>query len=331
MSINRILVTKILSGYSSDLIAKMFWYQGIAKVSTVILYPDSLYQKADITIAAWCDTEAAYEFIKKLKSQDEMKHGDWIVQDGRNCEGETSSFSSAFYEALCEPTQSRWSDSWSDDEQEETMEEAIDREMRAEVLEAGEILEDEEKPVIRVYQGCEKYTIPEAKHALEVLYHYLECGYCGMTPAQIAETIESVEAQLSLYGVETKTVRAPIAPALQEEEEEEEEDVYRQRVIPNYIGHDFMTVSEAIARIELLSGLIMESNFGKSTEPSFQEMGDVFEYCDEIDYIESILPKFTNLKHDDVWTIACRAPAMTCVKADLYPIDTIAKLQQVEF
>jgi hypothetical protein len=252
-----------------------------------------------------------------------MKHGDWIVQD--NSAVETSCFSSAFYEALCEPTQSRWSDSWSDDErrpEEETTEEAID-------FEAGEIFEDEEKPVIRVYQGCEKYTIPEAKYALEVLYHYLECGYCGMTPEQITETIGSVEAQLSLYGIETKTIRAPIAPALQEQEQEQEDE--GERVIPNYIGSDYMTISEAIARIELLSGLIMESNFGKSTEPSFQEMGDVFEYCDEIDYIESILPKFTNLKHDDVWTIACRAQPMTCVKADLYPIDSIAKLQQVEF
>lgn len=313
MSINRILVTKILSGYSSDLIAKMFWYQGIAKVSTVILIPDSFYQKADITIAAWCDTEAAYEFVKKLGSQDEMKHGDWIVQDNS---GEASCFSSAFYEALCEEVPARWSDSWSDDDrrqEEETM--------RAEALEAGEILEDEEKPVIRVYQGCEKYTIPEAKYALEVLYHYQECGYCGMTPEQIAETIVSVEAQLSLYGVETKTVRAPIAPALQEEE----------RVIPNYIGSDYMTISEAINRVELLSELIVNANFGKSTEPSFEEAGDVFEYCDEIDYIESILPKFTNLKHDDVLTIACREQPMICVNADFYPIDSIAKLQQLEF
>ena len=324
MSINRILVTKILSGYSSDLIAKMFWYQGIAKVSTVILYPDSLYQKADITIAAWCDTEAAYEFIQKLVYQDEMKHGDWIVQD--NSAVETSCFSSAFYEALCEPTQSRWSDSWSDDEQEETMEEAIDREMRAEALEAGEILEDEEKPVIRVYQGCEKYTIPEAKCALEVLYHYQECGYCGMTPAQIAVTIESVEAQLSLYGVETKTVRAPIAPALQEQDEDDGE-----RVIPNYNGGDYMTIAEAVARIELLSELVMETNFSKSMQPSFQEAGNVFEYCEEIDYFENILLKYPNIKYDDVWTIACRVPAMTCIKTDLYPIDTIAKLQQVEF
>jgi hypothetical protein len=317
MSINRILVTEIRFDYSAELIAKMFWYQGIAKVSTIILTPDSLYQKADITIEAWCDTEAAYELIKRLRFQDETIHNNWVVQDNS---GEASCFSSAFYEALCEEVPARWSDSWSDKdnkEEEETMEEAIDREMRAEVLEAGEILEDEEKPVIRVYQGCEKYTISEAKCALEVLYHYQECGYCGMTAEQIAETIVSVEAQLSLYGVETKTVRAPIAPALQEEE----------RVIPNYIGSDYMTISEAINRVELLSGLIMESNFGKSTEPSFQEMGDVFEYCDEIDYIESILPKFTNL----IRTVACREQPMICVKADLYPIDSIAKLQQLEF
>jgi hypothetical protein len=315
MSINRILVTEIRFDYSAELIAKMFWYQGIAKVSTIILTPDSLYQKADITIEAWCDTEAAYELIKRLRFQDETIHNNWIVRDNS---GEASCFSSAFYGALYEEVPARWSDSWSDKdnkEEEETMEEAIDREMRAEVLEAGEILEDEEKPVIRVYQGCEKYTISEAKCALEVLYHYQECGYCGMTAEQIAETIVSVEAQLSLYGVETKTVRAPIAPALQEEE----------RVIPNYIGSDYMTISEAINRVELLSGLIMESNFGKSTEPSFQEMGDVFEYCDEIDYIESILPKF---KHDDVLTFACRAQP---IKADLYPIDSLAKLQQLEF
>ena len=313
----------------------MFWCQGIAKVSTIILTRNSLYQKADITIAAWCDTEAAYEFIKKLRFQDETIHNNWIVQDNS---GETSSFSSSFYEALCEPAHSRWSDSWTDDEQEETMEEAIDREMRvesageiAESLEEGEIFEDEEKPVIRVYQGCEKYTISEAKYTLEVLYHYQECGYCGMTPEQITETIGSVEAQLSLYGIETKTIRSPIAPALQEQEQEEEEEDECERVIPNYIGSDYMTISEANNRVELLSGLIMESNFGKSTDPSFQEMGDVFEYCDEIDYIESSLTKFTNLKHDDVWTIACRAQPMICVKADLYPIDTIAKLQQVEF
>ena len=277
MSINRILVTKIRSDYSAELIAKMFWYQGIAKVSTITLTPDLLYQIADITIASWCDTEAAYEFIKKLVYQDKIMHGDWVVQD--NSAVETSCFSSAFYEVLCEDK----SDSWSDDEQEETMEEAIDREMRAEALEAGEILEDEEKPVIRVYQGCEKYTIPEAKCALEVLYHYQECGYCGMTPVQIAVTIESVEAQLSLYGVETKTIREPIAPALPEISAAE-------RVILEFRFGGKLTVDEAIDRWEELNNAIDNNN----SPDALKEVIEVMEYCEELDYLEEQLRKYGN-------------------------------------
>lgn len=319
MSINRILVTEIRFDYSAELIAKMFWYQGIAKVSTIILTPDSFQQKADITIAEWCDTEAAYEFIKRLRFQDETIHNNWIVRD--NSAVETSSFSSSFYEALYEEVPARWSDSWTDDDQatdEDSLNDMRAREEEAnyfEALEEGEIYEKEEKPVICVYPLGEKHTISEAKSTLEVLYHYLEFGYCGIDAQQITETIASVEAQLSLHGVETKTVRAPIAPALPEQDE---------RVIPNYRGGDYMTIPEAIARVELLSELVLNTNFTKSTQPSFQEAGDVFEYCEEIDFIEEFLHKNDHfeLDLDNIWS---KNPIA------LYPIDSIAKLQQLEF
>lgn len=281
----------------------MFWYQGIAKVSAIILTPDSLYQKADITIAAWCDTEAAYEFIQKLVYQDETIHGDWIVQD--NSTAETRYFYPSFYEALCEDVPERWTE---DDDQME--EEASD----FEALEEGEIYDDEGKPVIRVYQGCEKYTISEAKSALELLYRYLECGYCGMAPQQIAETIGSVEAQLSLYGIETPSVREPIAPALPAE----------PRIIPNYSGGDYMTIPEAIARVELLSELVLVTNFTKSTQPSFQEAGNVFDYCEEIDFIEEFFQNHTTVS-------VSKEDLISRDVSPLYPIDSIAKLQQVEF
>lgn len=321
MSINRILVTEIRFDYSAELIAKMFWYQGIAKVSTIILTPDSLYQKADITIAAWCDTEAAYELIQRLRFQDDTIHNNWIVRD--NSAVETSSFSSSFYEALYED-QPRWSDSWTDDDDDQATDKDDIRarveelQVQADALEEGEIYENEEKPVIHVYPLCQKYTISEAKSALELLYRYLECGYCGMAPQQIAETIASVEAQLSLHGIETKTVREPIAPALQEKVEEE-------RLIPNYRGGDYMTIPEAIARVELLSKHVLNPNYGNPMRPSFQEASDVFEYCEEIDFIDDFLHKNPQFELD-LDKIFSATNSMT-----LYPIDSIAKLQQLEF
>lgn len=61
--------------YTAEYIANIFWSQGIAKVKSIVLTPylynSSFYQTAYIHIDSWCDSEIAYNFIKRL--QDKQK------------------------------------------------------------------------------------------------------------------------------------------------------------------------------------------------------------------------------------------------------------------
>lgn len=55
----------------SEYIANTFWSQNIAQVSSIVLLPylknNKLCQMAYIEIASWCDSEVAYNFIRRLK------------------------------------------------------------------------------------------------------------------------------------------------------------------------------------------------------------------------------------------------------------------------
>ena len=56
---------------NSEYIANAFWSQNIAQVSSIVLLPylknNKLCQMAYIEISSWCDSEVAYNFIRRLK------------------------------------------------------------------------------------------------------------------------------------------------------------------------------------------------------------------------------------------------------------------------
>lgn len=86
--------------YTQEYIANVFWRQDIAKVSSITLIPyiknSEMYSIAYINIDEWCETEAAYNFIKRLKSVEKearlVYHEDswWPIQINTHNNGELS-------------------------------------------------------------------------------------------------------------------------------------------------------------------------------------------------------------------------------------------------
>jgi hypothetical protein len=84
------MITNIESQYTAEYIANVFWKQNIAKVSNITLIPYlkdcEIYSVAYITLDQWCDSEAAYNFIQRLKyhvREARIVHNDdnwWPVQ-----------------------------------------------------------------------------------------------------------------------------------------------------------------------------------------------------------------------------------------------------------
>ena len=70
MSINSLMISNA-DVKNSEYIANAFWNQNIAQVSSIVLLPylknNKLCQMAYIEIASWCDSEVAYNFIRRLK------------------------------------------------------------------------------------------------------------------------------------------------------------------------------------------------------------------------------------------------------------------------
>ena len=71
MSITSIMISNAEGVNNSEYIANAFWSQNIAQVSSIVLLPylknNKLCQMAYIEIASWCDSEVAYNFIRRLK------------------------------------------------------------------------------------------------------------------------------------------------------------------------------------------------------------------------------------------------------------------------
>lgn len=65
------MINCVDSQYTQEYIANVFWRQHIAKVSSITLIPylknGDIYTIAYIAIDEWCDSEAAYNFIQRLK------------------------------------------------------------------------------------------------------------------------------------------------------------------------------------------------------------------------------------------------------------------------
>jgi len=71
MSITSLMISNAEGVKKSEYIANAFWSQNIAQVSSIVLLPylknNKLCQMAYIEIASWCDSEVAYNFIRRLK------------------------------------------------------------------------------------------------------------------------------------------------------------------------------------------------------------------------------------------------------------------------
>jgi hypothetical protein len=71
MSITSLMISNAEGVRNSEYIANAFWSQNIAQVSSIVLLPylknNKLCQMAYIEISSWCDSEVAYNFIRRLK------------------------------------------------------------------------------------------------------------------------------------------------------------------------------------------------------------------------------------------------------------------------
>jgi hypothetical protein len=84
------MISNVSMLYTAEYIANVFWNQNIAQVSAITLIPYFKNQEyilcAYIDIANWCDTEAAYNFIQRLRvpeGEARLVHHDdewWPVQ-----------------------------------------------------------------------------------------------------------------------------------------------------------------------------------------------------------------------------------------------------------
>jgi len=107
------MIPCVESQYTQEYIANALWRQRIAKVSNITLIPYirnlEVYSIAYIGINEWCDSEAAYNFIQRLKNPEGearlVHHGDdwWPIQlnthnDGNiNVGSYTVKFDSAYF------------------------------------------------------------------------------------------------------------------------------------------------------------------------------------------------------------------------------------------
>jgi hypothetical protein len=78
MSLNSLMIPCVESRFTAEYIANAFWNQHIAQVKTITLIPylknTVMFQLAYIVIENWCDSEAAYNFIKRLqKAEGEVR------------------------------------------------------------------------------------------------------------------------------------------------------------------------------------------------------------------------------------------------------------------
>ncbi len=113
MSVKSVMINCVDSQYTQEYIANVFWRQHIAKVSSITLIPylknSGIYNIAYIAIDEWCDSEAAYNFIQRLKDPSKearlVHHDDdwWTVEinthnNGDICVGAyTTAFMSNYF------------------------------------------------------------------------------------------------------------------------------------------------------------------------------------------------------------------------------------------
>ena len=111
-----LMIPCIESRFTAEYIANAFWNQHIAQVKTITLIPylknTVTFQLAYVVIENWCDSEVAYNFIKRLQKVEGEGEGEgevrmihrtdewWPIQLSSynyNTEKNTTSFPSSFF------------------------------------------------------------------------------------------------------------------------------------------------------------------------------------------------------------------------------------------
>jgi len=73
MTITTVMIPNIEDKYTAEYIANVLWNNNIAKVSKITITPaylkeGNVYNNAYILIQQWCESEAAYNIIQRLKN-----------------------------------------------------------------------------------------------------------------------------------------------------------------------------------------------------------------------------------------------------------------------
>ena len=111
-----LMIPCVESRFTAEYIANAFWNQHIAQVKTITLIPylknTVTFQLAYVVIENWCDSEVAYNFIKRLQKVEGEGEGEgevrmihrtdewWPIQLSSynyNTEKNTTSFPSSFF------------------------------------------------------------------------------------------------------------------------------------------------------------------------------------------------------------------------------------------
>jgi hypothetical protein len=190
------MINCVESQYTQEYIANVFWRQHIAKVSSITLIPYlkncEICSIAYINIDQWCDSEAAYNFIQRLKDpsrETRIVHNDddwWPVQINTHNNGEiyvgayTLAFPSSYFVR---------------DESEE------EDDATAPCTEVDDEEWCEFDPQYPILVGGERYTVEEAKAQLYHLKQDLGLSYRRGWPD---EALEGLEAEIASFEAELR-------------------------------------------------------------------------------------------------------------------------------
>ena len=101
MSINSVMVSRVQMQYTAEYIANVFWNQNIAQVRNITLIPyfhgNTFYQTAYISIANWCDSEIAYNFIQRLKDKNKKTRIVYHLDNWWSCKLDHYHYGKTFY------------------------------------------------------------------------------------------------------------------------------------------------------------------------------------------------------------------------------------------
>ena len=89
-----LIIKCVESEYTHEFIANVFWKLDIAKVKSITLIPyiknGNVFHHAYISIRSWCETEASYNFVRRLNDTNKearIVHSDdnwWVVEHSPN-------------------------------------------------------------------------------------------------------------------------------------------------------------------------------------------------------------------------------------------------------